>query len=134
MAVATYPEKDQPLLQLQKVDSSRVGSCVLSPVLSSPSETSQTICIPSPYSDLSHDFTTIPFYSPSIFSYAAPGISDCPSVHRSISPSLFWPGHSHVGPSIPLHHSQTRPQHSQPIQSPSQWVELSQIDAVISTR
>ncbi|XP_074540990.1 estrogen receptor 2a isoform X2 [Halichoeres trimaculatus] len=133
MAVATYPEKDQPLLQLQKVDSSRVGSCVLSPILSSPSETSQTICIPSPYNDLSHDFTTIPFYSPTIFSYAAPGISDCPSVHRSISPSLFWPSHGHVGPSIPLHHSQARSQHSQPIQSPSQWMELSQIDSVLST-
>ncbi|XP_034554943.1 estrogen receptor 2a [Notolabrus celidotus] len=133
MAVATPLEKDQPLLQLQKVDSSRVGSCVLSPILSSPTETNQPICIPSPYNDLGHDFTTIPFYSPTIFSYAAPGISDCPSVHGSISPSIFWPSHGHVGAPIPLHHTQARSQHGQPIQSPSQWVELSQIDTVLST-
>ncbi|CAJ1078354.1 estrogen receptor 2a [Xyrichtys novacula] len=133
MAVAVSPEKDQPLLQLQKVDSSRVGSCVLSPILSSSSEAGQPICIPSPYNDLGHDFATIPFYSPTIFSYAASGISDCPSVRQSISPSLFWPSHSHVGPPIPLHHSQARSQHRQPVQSPSQWVDLSQIDTVLST-
>ncbi|XP_042359499.1 estrogen receptor 2a isoform X2 [Plectropomus leopardus] len=135
MATASPPEKDQPLLQLQEVDSSRVGSRVLPPVLGSSSpclsmENSQPICIPSPYTDLGHDFTTIPFYSPAIFSYASAGISDCPSVHQSISPSLFWPSHSHVGPPIPLHHSQARPQHGQPIQSP--WVELSQRDSVLT--
>ncbi|XP_023155445.2 estrogen receptor 2a isoform X1 [Amphiprion ocellaris] len=123
MAAASTPEKHPPLLQLQEVDSSRVGSRVLSPILnsSSPSlslETSQPICIPSPYTDLSHDFATIPFYSPTIFSYAGPSIPDCPSVHQSLSASLFWPSHGHVGPPIPLHHSQARPQHSQPIQSP----------------
>uniref|UniRef100_A0A4W6FPG7 Estrogen receptor 2a n=1 Tax=Lates calcarifer TaxID=8187 RepID=A0A4W6FPG7_LATCA len=127
MATAS-PEKDQPLLQLQEVDSSRVKNRVLSPILSSSSspgpslETSQPICIPSPYTDIGHDFTTIPFYSPTIFSYAGPSISDCPSVHQSLSPSLFWPSHGHMGPPIPLHRSQARPQHSQPIQSP--WVEL----------
>ncbi|XP_022057045.1 estrogen receptor 2a isoform X2 [Acanthochromis polyacanthus] len=121
MAAASTPEKHPPLLQLQEVDSSRVGSRVLSPILSSPSlslETSQPICIPSPYTDLSHDFTTIPFYSPTIFSYAGPSIPDCPSVHQSLSASLFWPSHGHVGPPIPLHRSQARPQHSQPIQGP----------------
>nr|AUR44959.1 estrogen receptor b1 [Scatophagus argus] len=128
MAVASSPEKDQPLLQLQKVDSSRVGCRVLSPILSSSLESSQPICIPSPYTDLGHEFTTIPFYSPTIFSYASPGISDCPAVHQSLSPSLFWPSHGHVGPSIPPHHSQTRPQHGQPIQSP--WEELSPLDHV----
>uniref|UniRef100_A0A8C4DHJ0 Estrogen receptor 2a n=1 Tax=Dicentrarchus labrax TaxID=13489 RepID=A0A8C4DHJ0_DICLA len=122
MAVASSPEKDQPLLQLQKVDSSRVGGRVLSPILSSSMESSQPICIPSPYTDLNHDFTTIPFYSPTLFSYAGQAISDCPSVHQSLSPSLFWPSHGHVGPPIPLHHSQARSQHGQPIQSP--WVEL----------
>nr|ACN38898.3 estrogen receptor beta 1 [Sebastes schlegelii] len=132
MAVASPPEKDQPLLQLHEVDSSRVGSRVLtssSPALSM--ETSQPICIPSPYTDLGHEFTTIPFYSPTIFTYAGPGISDCPSVHQSLNPSLFWPSHGHVGPSIPLHPSQARPQHGQPIQSP--WMELSQRDSVLAT-
>ncbi|CAK6975977.1 estrogen receptor 2a [Scomber scombrus] len=136
MAVASSPEKGQPLLQLQEVDSSRVGSRVLSPILSSSSpglslETSQPICIPSPYTELSHDFTTIPFYSPTIFSYAAPGISECSSMHQSLRPSLFWPSHGHVGSHLPLHNSQTRPQHSQPIQKP--WVELSPRDRVLTT-
>ncbi|XP_044023973.1 estrogen receptor 2a [Siniperca chuatsi] len=131
MAVASSPEKDQPLLQLQKVDSSRVGSRVLSPILNSPLETSQPICIPSPYTDLGHDFTTIPFYSPAIFSYAGPGVSDCPSVHQSLSPSIFWPSRGHVGSPIPLHHSQARPQQRQPIQS--SWVELSPLDSVLTT-
>lgn len=132
MAVASSPEKDQPLLQLQKVDSSRVGSRVVSPILNSTLETSQPICIPSPYTDLGQDFTTIPFYSQTIFSYAGSGISDRPSVHQSLSPSLFWPSHGHVGPHIPLHHSQARPQHGQPIQSP--WVELSPLDSLLTTR
>ncbi|XP_076023174.1 estrogen receptor 2a [Genypterus blacodes] len=131
---ASSPHKDQPLLQLQEVDSSRVGSGVLSPILgsSSPSlslEPSQPICIPSPYTDLGHDFAPIPFYSPTIFSYTAPGISDCSSVHQSLSPSLFWPSHGHMGPPIPLHRSQSHPQQSQPIHSA--WVELSPRDSVV---
>ncbi|XP_045916277.1 estrogen receptor 2a [Micropterus dolomieu] len=131
MAVACSIEKDQPLLQLQKVDSSRVGSRVVSPILNSPLETSQPICIPSPYTDHSHDFTTIPFYSPTILSYASPGISDRPSVHQSLSPSLFWPSHGHVGSPIPLHHSQPRPQYRQPIQNP--WAELSPLESTLTT-
>ncbi|KAI3364136.1 hypothetical protein L3Q82_010950 [Scortum barcoo] len=127
MAVASSPEKHQPHLQLQKVDSSQVGSCVLSPILSSSLEASQPICIPSPYNDRGHDFAAIPFYSPALFSYASPGISDCPSVHQS----LFWSSHGHVGPPMPLHHSQVRPQHGQPIQSP--WMELSPLDSVLTT-
>ncbi|XP_071777415.2 estrogen receptor 2a isoform X1 [Centroberyx gerrardi] len=132
---ASSPEREQPLLQLQEVDSSRVGARVLSPVLSSSSpglslESGQPICIPSPYTDLGHDFT-IPFYSPAIFSYAGPNLSDCPAVRQSLSPSVFWPGHGHghVGPPIPLHRSQSRPQHGQPIHS--QWVELSPRDSVL---
>ncbi|KAL7388788.1 hypothetical protein ABVT39_020719 [Epinephelus coioides] len=134
MAAASSPEGDQPLLQLQEVDSSRVGNRVLPPVLGSSSpgmslETSKPICIPSPYTDIGHDFTTIPFYNPAIFSYASPGISDCPSVHQSLSSSLFWPSHGHMGSSLPLHHSQALPQHGQPIQSP--WVELSPRDIAL---
>ncbi|XP_037541857.1 estrogen receptor 2a [Nematolebias whitei] len=123
MATATSPENHQPLLQLQEVDSSRVASRILSPVLSSSPglshESNQPICIPAPYTDLGHDFSPIPFYSPTIFSYAGPSISERPSVRQSLSASLFWPGHGHVGGSIPLHRSQTRAQqHSQPVQSP----------------
>uniref|UniRef100_A0A3Q3KLP8 Estrogen receptor 2a n=1 Tax=Monopterus albus TaxID=43700 RepID=A0A3Q3KLP8_MONAL len=129
---ASFPEKDQLLLQLQKVDSSRVGSReVLS--CSSPGlslETSQPICIPSPYTDLGHDFTTIPFYNPTIFSYAGPSVSDCTSVHQSLSPSLFWPSHGHVGPPVSPFRSPARPQHGQPIQSP--WVEATSRDSVLT--
>lgn len=131
MAVATSPEKDQPLLQLQKEDSSRVGSCALSPVLTSSSDSSQPICIPSPYNDLGHEFTSIPIYSPTIFSYAASGISDCPSVHQSITQSLFWPSHGHVGAPISLHHSQAHSQHRE--QSPSPWMELSQLETYLKS-
>ncbi|XP_029705636.1 estrogen receptor 2a isoform X2 [Takifugu rubripes] len=126
MAVASTPHKNQPLLQLQKVDSSRLGARVVSPILSASLETSQPICIPSPYTDLNHDFSGIPFYGPTIFGYASPAISDRASIHRSMSPSLFWPPHGHVGPHMPHHHSQPRPQHGQPIQSP--WAELSPLD------
>ncbi|KAM9703428.1 estrogen receptor 2a isoform 1-T2 [Menidia menidia] len=123
MACASSPEKHQPLLQLQEVDSSRVGGRVLSPVLGPPSpalshETGQPVCIPTPYTDLGHDFPAIPFYGPALFGYAGPNVAECPSVHQSLNASLFWPGHGHVGPSIPLHCSQALPQHGQPHQSP----------------
>ncbi|XP_068609553.1 estrogen receptor 2a [Brachionichthys hirsutus] len=131
MAVASSPEKDRPLLQLQKVDSSRIGSRVLSPVRGSPLETGQPICIPSPYTELSHDYAALPFYSPTIFSYAGPGISDGAAVHQSISPSLFWPSHGHVGSAIPLRHPQARPKHGQPIQIP--WVERSAVESPLTT-
>uniref|UniRef100_A0A665WSP5 Estrogen receptor 2a n=1 Tax=Echeneis naucrates TaxID=173247 RepID=A0A665WSP5_ECHNA len=136
MMAATSPEKDPHLLQLPEVDSSRVRGGAFSPVLSSCSpslslETSQPICIPSPYTDLSHDYSTIPFYSPTIFSYATPSISDCPTVHPSLSSPLFWPGHGHMGPPIPVHCSQAQAQHGEPIQSP--WVELTPRDSVLAT-
>lgn len=128
MAAASSPEK---LLQLQEIDSSRAGSCILSPILGSSSpglshETSQPICIRSPYTDLGHDFTTIPFYSPTIFSYGGPSISECSSVHQSLSASVFWPSHSRVGTPITLHCPQGRSQQGQSAQTP--W------DSVITTR
>ncbi|XP_038133459.1 estrogen receptor 2a [Cyprinodon tularosa] len=116
MAAATSPEKHQPLLQLQEVDSSRVGSRILSPGLTP--EACQPICIPAPYTDLGQDFTSIPFYSPTIFSYTGQGIPDCPSVHQSLGASLFWPGRNHVGATLPLHRSQARTQHGQVVQNP----------------
>uniref|UniRef100_A0A3B4YL47 Estrogen receptor 2a n=1 Tax=Seriola lalandi dorsalis TaxID=1841481 RepID=A0A3B4YL47_SERLL len=126
---AASTEKDQPLLQLQEVDSSRI----LSPIFgsSSPGLSSQPICIPYPYTDLGHDFTTIPFYSPTTFSYASPSISDCPSVHESLSPSLFWSSRDHMGPPIPLQSSQVQPQRGQPIESV--WVEQTPRDRVLTT-
>ncbi|XP_010794986.1 estrogen receptor beta-like [Notothenia coriiceps] len=131
MAAALFQEKEHSLLQLQEVDSSRVGCRALPPPLraSSPglSMENQPICIPSPYTDIGHDFPPLPFYSPTIFTYAGPGISDCPSVRQSLSPSLFWPSHSHVGP-LPLHQAQARP--PQPVHSP--WVELR--DGVLMAR
>lgn len=130
MAVPPFREKDLPLLQLQKANCSRVGGRVVSPIISSPVEASQPVCIPSPYTDL--DFTTIPFYSPTLFGYAGPGISDHSSVHQSLSPSVFWQSHGHVGPHIPLHPSQPQPQHGRPIQNA--WVELSPLDSALTTR
>ncbi|KAM4713230.1 estrogen receptor 2a [Anableps anableps] len=120
MADATSPEKHQPLLQLQEVDSSRVGSRILSPGLTH--EPCQPICIPAPYTDLGHDFTPIPFYSPTIFSYTGQSISECPSVHQSLSASLFWPNHGHVGAALPLHRSSTRAQQGQAVQNPWECV------------
>ncbi|XP_056150850.1 estrogen receptor 2a [Lampris incognitus] len=130
---ASCPESKEPLLQLQVVDSSRVGGHVLSPILSPSSpglslESSRHVCIPSPYTDLGHDFTTIPFYSPAILSYTGSVLSDCPSVHQSLSSSLFWSSHGHLGPQIPQYRPQAC-QHGQPVHSP--WMELSTYNNVL---
>ncbi|KAK7906752.1 hypothetical protein WMY93_015364 [Mugilogobius chulae] len=124
MATAS-PEKDKPLLQLQEVDSSRAASRVLSPILSSTSpglslEAAPPICIPSPYTELPPDFGSLPFYSPTYFSYNGGGLAECSSVHQTLSPSLFWSGHRHMGSGLPVHRSQARPPaHTQP--SPGRW-------------
>uniref|UniRef100_A0A8C2DHZ3 Estrogen receptor 2a n=1 Tax=Cyprinus carpio TaxID=7962 RepID=A0A8C2DHZ3_CYPCA len=127
--MSVYPEGDSPLLQLQEVDSSRVGGHVLSPAFNSSSPSlpveSHPICIPSPYTDLSHDFTTLPFYSPALLGYGAAPLSDCPSVRQSLSPSLFWPPHSHVS-SVALHQQQTRLQQNHP--TGGSWAELTPHD------
>uniref|UniRef100_A0A8C0YMV2 Estrogen receptor 2a n=1 Tax=Cyprinus carpio carpio TaxID=630221 RepID=A0A8C0YMV2_CYPCA len=127
--MSVYPEGDSPLLQLQEVDSSRVGGHVLSPAFNSPSPSlpveSHPICIPSPYTDLGHDFTTLPFYSPALLGYGAAPLSDCPSVRQSLSPSLFWPPHSHVS-SVALHQQQTRLQQNHP--TGGSWAELTPHD------
>ncbi|CAL8317507.1 unnamed protein product [Merluccius merluccius] len=131
------PELEQPLLQLQEVDSSRVGSShVLSPILSSSSsppglalDSNQPICIPSPYTDLGHDFSSVPFYGPTIFSYAGPGLPDRSPVRQSLSPSLFWPGHGHMGQGIPLHRSLSC-QHSQHLHG--SWAEHSPRDSIVT--
>ena len=134
---AVSVERDKPLLQLQEVDSSRAVSRVLSPILTSPSpalssEGAPPVCIPSPYTELTPDYSTLPFYSPTIFSYNSPGLSDCSTVHQSLSPSLFWSGHGHVGSPLPLHRAQTRPPPSQSANSP--WVEIPPRESVLMTR
>ncbi|XP_072538892.1 estrogen receptor 2a [Salminus brasiliensis] len=120
------PERDAPLLQLQEVDSSRVDGRVLSPVFNASSSPvlpleSHPICIPSPYTDLGHDFASLPFYSPTLLSYSGTPLSDCPSARQSLSPTLFWPPHNHVS-SLTLHRSQTHPQQNQ--LSSRAWQEL----------
>lgn len=114
------PGRDGPLLQLQKVDSSQAGAQELSPVFSAPSPAlptleSHPICIPSPYTELGHDFGTLPFYGSSLAGYSGPSIADCPPMRQSLSPTLFWPPPSHHGHVSPLavHRPQSRLQHGQ---------------------
>ncbi|KAL0969026.1 hypothetical protein UPYG_G00221730 [Umbra pygmaea] len=106
---------NSPLLQLQEVGSSKAqerGSTpgLLPTIYCPPSGLeSRTLCIPSPYTDSSHDNSHGPlaFYNTSMVGYSRPSISDSPSSHcRPLSPSLFWPlhGHSqHNMPSLTMH-------------------------------
>ncbi|XP_059897098.1 estrogen receptor 2a isoform X1 [Gadus macrocephalus] len=130
------PRREQPVLQLQEVHSSKMGSAhILTPVLRSPPspslalDSSHPICIPSPYTDLGHDFGAVPFYGPTIFSYAGPGLPDRSPVRQSLSPSFFWPGHAHMGPAIPLHRALSC-QRAQPLHG--SWAELSPQESVLA--
>uniref|UniRef100_A0A8C7SQK4 Estrogen receptor beta 2 n=1 Tax=Oncorhynchus mykiss TaxID=8022 RepID=A0A8C7SQK4_ONCMY len=102
------------LLQLQDVGSSKVqergSSPGLLPALYSPPSgmESRTFCIPSPYTDNSHDYShshgPLAFYNPSMLGYSRPPISDSPSLCPPLSPSLFWPNHGQQNmPSLTLH-------------------------------
>lgn len=123
------PGRDAPLLQLQEVDSSRTGGYTLSSRMNSSSSSSSPnmtmeshpICIPSPYADVGHEFTTLPFYSPTLLGYSGPPLPDCPSVRQSLSPTLFWSSQSHMAP-LALHHSQSHCQQNQT--SNGTWQEL----------
>ncbi|KAM8846648.1 estrogen receptor 2a [Synchiropus picturatus] len=133
MAATPPLEKEQPLLQLQEVDSSRVCTRVLSPILaaSPPAgalDATPPVCIPSPYTELGHDFGALPFYGPTVFSYAGPGLPE----HRPLRPGLFWSGPGAVGSPLSLHPSQARPQHGPPLQS--RWVKMSPGDAALKSR
>lgn len=120
-------ERDTPLLQLQEVDSSRTGGCTLTSRMnsssSSPTVTAEShpICIPSPYADIGHDFTALPFYSSALLGYSGPPLPDCPSVRQSLSPTFFWPSQSHMAP-LTLHRPQSHCQQNQ--QSNGTWQEL----------
>lgn len=94
MASTSSPRQDLhplPLLQLQEVDSSKapdrpVSSGLLPPTYSPPAPMDRhAVCIPSPYTDGSHDYGHAPltFYSPSVLSYPRAPVPD--------SPSTFWP-------------------------------------------
>lgn len=93
-----------PLLQLHEVDSSKapdrpVSSGLLSPTYSAPvAMDNHTVCIPSPYTDGSHEYTHGPltFYSPSLLSYPRAPVPD--------SPPTLWPSsHGHAPlPSLTL--------------------------------
>ncbi|MED6293401.1 Estrogen receptor beta [Characodon lateralis] len=106
-----------PVLQLQEVDSSKASerstSPGLLPTMYSPPMgiESHTVCIPSPYTDSSHDYHghgPLTFYSPSVLSYNRAPITDSPSsMCPPLSPSAFWPSHNHHNlPSLTLHCTQ----------------------------
>ncbi|KAJ8288953.1 hypothetical protein COCON_G00016120 [Conger conger] len=111
------PGNELPLLQLQEVDSSKVGenggSAGLLPsmyngALPTLSMDNHAVCIPSPYTDSGHDYTTLTFYRPPILGHAGPAVPEGPDVRPSLSPSLFWPSHGHHGhvPQLALHFQQ----------------------------
>ncbi|TSK58057.1 Estrogen receptor beta-1 [Bagarius yarrelli] len=117
-------ERDAPALQLQEVGF-RAGGCTLSSRQHSSSPTmtmeSHPICIPSPYADIGNEFTTLPFYSPTLLGYNGPPLPDCPSVHQSLSPTLFWPSQGHMTP-LALQRPQPHCQQNEP--SNNSWQEL----------
>ncbi|KAM6954020.1 estrogen receptor 2a [Aplochiton taeniatus] len=131
---ATSPER-AAILPLQ--DSSRAAGGVVSPAFSSSSSSSvpaveagQPVCIPSPYTDLGHDFTSIPFYGPTLFGYSGASLPECPTFRQTLSPSLYWHGHGHGGSPLPLQQLQSHPQAGQPVHKP--WMELSPQDHALT--
>ncbi|XP_028858084.1 estrogen receptor 2a [Denticeps clupeoides] len=117
---------DPLLVQPQESDSNQAVKRAISPHFTSTSPAlameGHPICIPSPYTDLGHEFTSLPFYSPTLLGYGGPNISDCPSMRPTISPTLFWSSHNgHVSP-LAVPRSQSRLQHSQPTHGT--WTEL----------
>ncbi|XP_056152053.1 estrogen receptor 2b [Lampris incognitus] len=122
-----------PFLQLQEVGSTKAQERAPSPgtlpqVYTPPvGVDSHTVCIPSLYTDGSLEYNhaqgPLSFYSPSVLSYSRPSVSDSPSsLYPPLSPSLFWPAHSHPNvPALTLHCPQplvyNEPTHHAP------WIE-----------
>ncbi|KAJ8411704.1 hypothetical protein AAFF_G00153420 [Aldrovandia affinis] len=87
--------------------------------------TLQAMSCPSCSFRSSHEYAALTFYSPPIIGHGGPGIPDNTAVRQSLSPSLFWPPHSHHS-----HHSHVSPlalhfqqplMYSEPLHTP--WVE-----------
>lgn len=114
--MASSPELDAdplPLLQLQEVDSSKAPERQRSPGLlptvysPPPGMDNHTVCIPSPYTDSSHEYShghaPLNFYSPPVLSYTRPPLSDSQSsLCPPLSPPAFWPSHHSSVPSLSL--------------------------------
>ncbi|KAG7234115.1 hypothetical protein INR49_005779, partial [Caranx melampygus] len=117
--MASSPMLDaDPLLQLHEVDSSKTSERPSSPQLlpavvyspppppPPPGMDNHTVCIPSPYTDSSHEYGHGPltFYSPPMLSYSRQPMSESQSsLCAPLSPSAFWPSHSHANvPSLTL--------------------------------
>ncbi|KAJ8290337.1 hypothetical protein GJAV_G00011570 [Gymnothorax javanicus] len=130
--MAGSPGNERPLLQLQEVDSSKAGEnggpAGLLPAMYSgtlpalSAENHDAMCISSPYTDSGHDYPALTFYSPPILGHGGAAIQESPAMHRSLSPSLFWPSHGHNGHVSPLslHFQQPLMYRELP---PAQWAE-----------
>lgn len=146
--MASSPSLDSdplPLLQLQEVDSSkateRPSSPSLLPAVYSPPRgmDSHTVYIPSPYTDNNHEYNhgggggPVGFYSPSVLSYARPSATDSPSsLCGPLSPSAFWPPHSHSNlPSLTLRCPQPLGYNEPGLHAP--WIE-SKSHSIIGSR
>ncbi|XP_038154551.1 estrogen receptor beta-like [Cyprinodon tularosa] len=120
-----------PMLQLQETDAvkepDRPASPGLLPTMYSPPVglDSHTVCIPSPYTDSSHDYHghgPLTFYSPSVLGYTRAPITDSPSsLCPPLSPSTFWPSYNHSTPSLTLHCTQPLVYHETSPHGP--WLE-----------
>uniref|UniRef100_A0A3Q2CT77 Estrogen receptor 2b n=1 Tax=Cyprinodon variegatus TaxID=28743 RepID=A0A3Q2CT77_CYPVA len=119
------------MLQLQETDAvkepDRPASPGLLPTMYSPPVglDSHTVCIPSPYTDSSHDYHghgPLTFYSPSVLGYTRAPITDSPSsLCPPLSPSTFWPSYNHSTPSLTLHCTQPLVYHETSPHGP--WLE-----------
>ncbi|MBN3317202.1 ESR2 protein, partial [Atractosteus spatula] len=130
--MASSPNKELPLLQLEELGCSKATARTCSPGIMTPAHYSgalpalaverHPVCIPSPYMERSHDYTAVAFYSPTLLGYnghSNGSLPESPTVRQSLSPSMFWPAPSHVS-SLAIHCQQSL-MYSEPPRSP--WNE-----------